>query len=90
MPGTLAELSSTLYFRQHERLAEVVVEAAGDVAADFDVLHLVGADGHDVGVVGQNVGRHQHRIREQPRIGGQALGDFIFVGDAALQAGPSA
>ena len=73
MPGTLAEASSTLALGQHERLAEVVVEAAGNVAADLDVLHLVLAHRHDVGVVDQNVGRHQHGIGEQPASAGSPL-----------------
>ena len=47
-----------------EYLAKMMVEALRQVAADFDVLNLVFADRHNVGVVRQNVGRHQHRIRE--------------------------
>ena len=35
----------------HEGLAEVVVEADGDVSGELDVLALVFADGHLVGVV---------------------------------------
>ena len=57
-----------------------MVEAAGQVAADFDVLHLVLADRHGVAVVGQNVGRLQHRIGEQAGVGRQALGLFVLVG----------
>ena len=70
---------------QHEHVAELMVEAAGDVAADFDVLHLVGADGHGVAVVGEDVGRLQHGVREQAGVGGEALGDFVFVGDAPFE-----
>ena len=54
-----------------ERLAEAVVEADGDVAGDLDVLALVVADGHLVGVVQQDVRRLQRRVGEQP--GGHEL-----------------
>ena len=59
--------------RHHEDFAELMVEAAGQVAADFDVLHLVLADGHDVAVVGQDVGRHQHGIARRGRRRPRAL-----------------
>ena len=62
-----------------------MVEAAGQIAADLDVLHLVLADRHDVGVVGQNVGGHQHRIGEQPGVGRQPLGLLLLVGVASFQ-----
>ena len=48
-----------------ERLAEAAVEADGDVAGDLDVLALVVADGHLVGVVEQDVRRLQRRVGEQ-------------------------
>ena len=38
----------------------------GDVAGDLDVLALVVADGHLVGVVEQDVGGLQRRVGEQP------------------------
>ena len=44
--------------RQHERLAELMIEAAGEIATDFDMLHLIGPDRHDIGVVRENVGGH--------------------------------
>ena len=49
----------------HERVAEAVVEAHRDVAGDLDVLALVVADGHLVGVVEQDVGGLQRRVGEQ-------------------------
>ena len=57
----------------------------GDVAGHFDVLHLVGPDRNEVAVVEQNVGRHQHRIRKEPRVGRQALGLFVLIGVALFQ-----
>ena len=46
--------------------AEAVVEADRDVARELEVLALVVAHGDPVGVVGEDVGRHQHRVVEQP------------------------
>ena len=71
--------------RQHEDLAEDRVERARQIAADFDVLHLILADGHDVRVVRQNVGRLQHGIGEQAGVGTDPLGDFVLVGHAARE-----
>ncbi len=63
-PGHFSRVLQHFGFGHHERLAKVMVEAGGKVAAHFDVLHLIGSDGHDVGIVRQNVGRHQYRIRK--------------------------
>ena len=41
------------------------VEALGDVARQLHVLPLVVADRDDVGLVQENVGRHEHGILEQ-------------------------
>ena len=49
-----------------ERLAVAAVEPLGQVARQLDVLLLVVAHRHDVGLVQQDVGRHQHRVGEQP------------------------
>ena len=46
--------------------AEAVVEADRDVAGELEVLALVVADGDALGVVGEDVGRHEHRVVEQP------------------------
>ena len=50
-----------------ERLAEARVEALGDVAGELEVLALVVADRDDVGLVEQDVARHQHRVVEERR-----------------------
>ena len=44
---------------------EQVIEADRDVPGQFDVLHLVFPDRHQLGVIGQDVGSHQHRVVEQ-------------------------
>ena len=46
----------------HEGVAVERVEALGDVAGQLEVLRLVLADGHDAGLVEQDVGGHQHGI----------------------------
>ena len=51
----------------HERGAVPVVESGRDVTRELEVLTLVVADGHEVGVVGEDVGRHEHRVVEQAR-----------------------
>lgn len=51
--------------RQLERLAEARVEALRDVARELQVLALVVADRHQIGLVEQDVARHQHRVGEQ-------------------------
>ena len=43
------------------------VEADREVPGELEVLALVVADGHRVGVVQEDVGRHQHRVGEQAR-----------------------
>lgn len=45
-------------------LSVCFVEGAGDVARHFEVLDLVFSYRNDVGVVGENVGRHEDGIRE--------------------------
>ena len=62
-----------------------VVEPLGDVAGDLQVLLLVLADRHDVGVVEQDVGRLEHRVGEEPVLGGEPLLDLVLVADALLQ-----
>ena len=50
---------------------EALVEAAGDLAGQLDVLALVLADRNLVGLVGEHVRGLQHRIEEEP--GGDQL-----------------
>ena len=49
------------------------------------MLLLVPPDRHDVGIVNQNVRRHQHRIGEQAVVGREAVGNFVLVAVCALQ-----
>jgi hypothetical protein len=53
------------HFRQHEVLAIDVVETGGEIARHLQVLDLVAADRHLVGLEHQDVGGHQHRVHVQ-------------------------
>ena len=68
-----------------EHLAVGPVELARDVACHFDVLLLVLADGNPVGAPDQDVGRLQHRVREQPVVGRVPRLELLLVRDAALE-----
>ena len=46
-----------------------MIKAAGDVAANLNVLHLVSADGNGVTVVGEDVGGLQHWVGKEAGIG---------------------
>ncbi len=77
-------------FRFGEHAAVEMVEAAGDLAGDFQMRQLVLADRHAGGLVEDDVGRHQHRVAEEAE-GGKILGLqvvlHLLVGRAALQPG---
>ena len=49
-----------------EGVAVAAVEALGDVAGELEVLALVVAHRHLVGVVEEDVGGHERRVGEQP------------------------
>ncbi len=55
------------HLRHDQGLAEALVEAAGDLAHQLDVLALVVADRHLGRPVGEHVGGHQHRVEEERR-----------------------
>mmetsp|Transcript_14434 Transcript_14434/g.57521 ORF Transcript_14434/g.57521 Transcript_14434/m.57521 type:complete len:432 (+) Transcript_14434:1001-2296(+) len=66
--------------------AKLVVEAARDVARQLQVLALVLADGHEPGLVQQDVGRHEHGVVEEADADVLALLDGLFlVLDHALE-----
>ncbi len=50
-----------------------LVEAAGDFAGELDVGGLVLADGDEVGLVDEDVGRLEERVAEE------AVGGEVFV-----------
>ena len=43
-----------------------MIETLSHIAGHFDVLLLILTHGHDIGVVEQDVGRHQDGVRKQP------------------------
>ena len=64
--------------RYDERLPEPRVEALRKVSRQLDVLALILAHGHVVGLVEQNVGRLQDRVGEQPDAGVGLLGRLVL------------
>ncbi|GMA94332.1 hypothetical protein GCM10025881_11560 [Pseudolysinimonas kribbensis] len=77
----LGRLGQDRQLRDHEGLAEALVEPLREVAGELEVLALILADGHDLGVVEQHVGGHEHRVDEQANGGGvRALAcDLVLV-----------
>jgi hypothetical protein len=55
-----------LRFRDDECLPVEGIEPLGDVASELEMLGLVVTHGHDSRLIKQNIGRHQHRILQQP------------------------
>ena len=51
--------------RQREGVGENVVEARGDVAAKLYMLFLILAHGHKIGLIQQDIRRHQNGVGEQ-------------------------
>ena len=77
--------------RDGERVPVAVVEPHREVPAELQVLPLVLADRHLVGLVEQDVGGLQHRVAEQPEAGllGAALGRLVLeLGHPAQLAEP--
>ena len=73
-------------FRHDESaFAVLVVDLADEIAGDFKVLFLVITDGYDVGIVEQNVRRHERGISEKRVIGRDALGYFVFIRVATFE-----
>ena len=74
-----------LGFGNHEGLAILFIELDGDVTGHFHVLLLVLAHRDDVGIVEQNVSRHEHGIGKETVIHGNALGGLVFEGVPLFQ-----
>jgi hypothetical protein len=51
----------------------------------LDVLLLVLADRHERASTDEDVGRHEHRMVEEPHLGLEAFDDFVFVARGALE-----
>ena len=52
----------------HEGVAVYAVEPLGDIARQLQMLLLVDAHGYEVGIVDEDVSRHEHRIGKQARV----------------------
>ena len=77
-------------FRDNEGLAVHVVELDGDVAGDFEMLLLVLAHRHHLGVVQENVGSHEHGVSKEAVVDRThvtvgELGHLVLVAVAALE-----
>ena len=74
--------------RLRENRTVEAVEAANDLAADFEVARLVLAHRDQVGAVDGDVGRHEHRVTQEPVRGEVARPqriDLVLVGRHAFQ-----
>ena len=72
-------------FRQLEDLSELLIHFPRQIARNLDVLFLVLADRHDVAVINQNVGRHQHWIAEESYHRSESAREFVFIGVRAFE-----
>ena len=68
-----------------EYLAVCVVELLRKVARHLEVLLLVLADRDEVGIHDEDVGRHQHRVGEEPVRRLEAVRHLVLVAVAALE-----
>ena len=76
--GTLANLR-VVALRNGKGVRMQIVETVCNVAADLDVLALIHANRNKIGLVQQNVCRHQNRIGEQTDIDVvRMLGGFVL------------
>ena len=73
-------------FGQFEQVLTVAgIKFRGDVAGHFQMLFLILADGHDVAVVDEDVGGHQHWVGEKTGAGDETAGGFVFEGMSIFQ-----
>ncbi len=68
-----------------EIIAERKIELRRDVARHLEVLLLIASDGDLVRVVDEDVGGHEHRVREEACIGREPFRDLVLVGRRALE-----
>ena len=60
-----ARRASNARLRLGKDVAEAVIEAPHGLARELQVLELVVAHGHDGRLVDEDVGAHEHRVREE-------------------------
>ena len=70
---------------QFEQRAPLAARDTCVRARHLDVRHLILTHRYDVGVVEQNIGRHEHRVGKEPGICLQPFCHFVFVGVRLLQ-----
>ncbi len=84
-PGDHRHRLGDVGLRHLERLAELLVELHREVAGHLDVLLLVLPHRHRVGLVEEDVGRHQYRVGEEAVRGGDPLRHLVLVAVRLLQ-----
>ena len=84
-PGHEGGVRADEGLREFENRPEGLVHFDRDITGHFEMLFLVLADRHDVAVVQEDVRRHEHGVAEECMRGGDAVGDFVFVGVAPLE-----
>src|SRR5690349_12044082 len=62
-----------------------MIEAASEIAADFNMLHLVLTYWYDIAVISKNVRRHEHGISEDTRVARQSLRLAILISMTSLK-----
>ena len=63
-----------------ENIAVNAVEALGNVPGQLQMLLLIRADGHQIGLIEQNIRRHQHGVIKQARVDVvRVLGALVLV-----------
>ncbi len=84
--GDFGDVGADPGFGHDEGIFSVeVVDFADEVSGDFEVLLLVFADGNDVGVVEKDIGGHEGGVGKEGVVGGDAFGNFVFIGVAAFE-----
>jgi hypothetical protein len=56
-----------------------------EIARDLDVLLLILSDRHEIAIVNQDIGGHQHGVGKKAGRGGHAASELVLIGVGALE-----